>query len=268
MIAAVIGMAAHSDMPAVGFVVAPSARRADSRTVAMHAESFNYGKSKSSKGFSDSAGGGGKKKKTKDPAKKDGQAKDKESAKIVKDERSGKGEAITNTRLKDLRDKTLALRQRREAELDEYEEGRALLAKYGAQAGIMPTKVAQRTAKRGVVIGGTFYGAMLAVFAGGIILFKTQDLIIPPTLMAFATLFLLGLAIFGSAYGMMSASWDPDKQGSFLGAEEFGENVKAIGEGFRRASMQDEYDKALTLRTERRKLLAAKEQKKQELLNK
>merc|ERR1712039_211817 len=102
-----------------------------------------------------------------------------------------------------------------------------------------------------------FYFAMIAVFGVGIFLFKTQDLIIPPTLMAFATLFLLGLAIFGSGYGMMSASWDPDKEGSLLGTEQFGENVKAIGEGFRRLSVQDEYEKSIQLRRERRKLLAA-----------
>jgi len=268
LIAALVAVVVHVDMPAVGFMIAPPSRGAGRRTVAMYAEGFSYGKMKGSKGFSESAEGDGNKKNAGDRVKKAGKAEGKDSTKIVKDKRSGKGGELTNTRLKDLRDKTLAVRQRREAELDEYEEGRALIAKYGRQVGVMPQKVAQRTAKRGVVIGGAFYGAMLALVAGGIILYKTQDLIIPPTLMAFGTLFLLGLAIFGSAYGMMSASWDPNKEGSLLGAEEFGENVKAIGEGFRRTSMQDEYDKALKLRSERRKLLAAKEQKKQELLNK
>lgn len=255
LLAAAVGLAAHLDVPLIGFVVAPSCRRTDGRIVAMRAAA----EENVSKGFSD-----------KESPKKDGQKTDKggndeDEGKIVKG--SGKSE-LTNTRLKDLRAKTLALRQRREAELDEYEEGRALIAKYGGKVGVMPEKVAQRSAKRGVVIGGTFYGAMLAAFAGGIFLYKTQDLIIPPTLMAFGTLFLLGVAIFGSAYGMMSASWDPDKEGSFLGAEEFGDNVKVIGEGFRRTTMQNEYDKALKQRSERRKLLAAKEQKKQELLKK
>merc|ERR1719419_1104059 len=109
---------------------------------------------------------------------------------------------------------------------------------------------------------------MLATFAGGVILYRTQDIIIPPTLMAFITLCLLFLAIGGSSYGMTSASWDPEKKGSLLGLEEFGENVKAIGEGFRKFSMQGEYEKAIELRKERRKLLEAKQEKKKELLNK
>merc|ERR1711972_1240835 len=138
-------------------------------------------------------------------------AKD-DSKALAKDERSGKSKALTTSKLQDLREKTLANRVKREAELDEYEEGRAMIAKYGPKVAMMPEKVAQRTAKRGMVIGGAFYGVMLAVVAGAIILYKTTDLIIPPTLMAFITLCLLGLSIFGSSYGMMSAQWDPDKE--------------------------------------------------------
>ncbi|CAJ1416387.1 unnamed protein product [Effrenium voratum] len=119
-----------------------------------------------------------------------------------------------------------------------------------------------------MVIGGSFYATMLAVFAFGIVLFKTQEIVIPPTLMAFVTLALLALAIFGGSYGMMSASWDPDKEGSALGAEEFSENMQILGDGFRKATLQTEYEKALELRNERRKLLEAKEKKKRELLNK
>ncbi|CAE7489574.1 PAM68 [Symbiodinium pilosum] len=121
----------------------------------------------------------------------------------------------------------------------------------------MPQPVAERVAKRGMVIGGSFYATMIAVFALGIFLVKTQEIIIPPTLMAFVTLALLGLAIFGGSYGMMSASWDPEKEGSALGAEEFSENMQILGEGFRRATLEEDYEKALEARNERRKLLEA-----------
>eukprot|EP00435_Cladocopium_sp_Y103_P071065 s381_g36.t1 len=191
-----------------------------------------------------------------------------EETSIVKDKKSSKSKALSKQRLSDLRDKTLALRQKREEELDEYEMGKAMIAKYGREVAVMPQNVAERVAKRGMVIGGSFYATMLAVFAFGIILFKTQEIVIPPTLMAFVTLALLALAIFGGSYGMMSASWDPDKEGSALGAEEFGDNMKILGEGFRKATLQTEYEKALEVRNERRKLLEAKEKKKQELLNK
>mmetsp|Transcript_82389 Transcript_82389/g.228590 ORF Transcript_82389/g.228590 Transcript_82389/m.228590 type:complete len:309 (-) Transcript_82389:144-1070(-) len=250
---------------------APAAAQRWNRVgVRRHASGFNYGKAKGSgKGF------GGDAKANQPPVRQPaGDTGDNEelpsqpSTGLVKDTSEGKSKALSTSKLKDLRDKTLALRQKREAELDEYEEGRALIAKYGPKVAVMPEKVAQRAAKRGMVIGGSFYGVMLGVFAVGIFLFKTQELIIPPTLMAFVTLALLALAIGGSSYGMMSASWDEDREGSLLGTEEFGKNVKAIGEGFRRMSMQDEYEKAIELRSERRRLLQAKEEKKRELLNK
>ena len=133
---------------------------------------------------------------------------------------------------------------------------------------MMPDNVAKRAAKRGVVVGGAFYATMLLVFAFGIFLFKVKEIIIPPTLMAFVTLVLLALSIAGGSYGLMSASWLPEKEGSALGFEEFGENIKILGEGFRRAGLQQDYEKAIESRAERRKLLEAKEQKKTELLEK
>jgi len=212
-----------------------------------------------SKGFGDSEAAPDKK------AKEAGSGK---KTSIMKNKKSSKTKALTKQRLSDLRDKTLALRQKREEELDEYEMGKAMIAKYGREVAVMPPPVAERVAKRGMVIGGSFYATMIAVFGFGIVLFKTQEIIIPPTLMAFVTLALLALAIFGGAYGMMSASWDPDKEGSALGTEEFSENMQILGEGFRKASLEEDYEKALEARNERRKLLEAKEKKKTELLNK
>jgi len=223
-----------------------------SRTLAVqrHAEK--------AKGF----GGGGEAKSEK---KSDGPS---QKTSIMKNKKSSKTKALTKQRLSDLRDKTLALRQKREEELDEYEMGKAMIAKYGREVAVMPQEVSERVAKRGMVIGGSFFGTMVAVFGFGIILFKTQEIIIPPTLMAFVTLALLALAILGGSYGMMSASWDPDKEGSALGAEEFSENMQILGEGFRKATLEEDYEKALEARNERRDLLEAKERKKTELLNK
>lgn len=224
---------------------------------------FNYAKSKGeARGFSDEEAS-----KEKKPSAKASKESKGETG-IVKDKRSRQSKALSTSKLKDMREKTLALRQKREEELDEYEEGRAMIAKYGEKVMRMPEPVAKRAAKRGMVIGGSFYFTMLLVFAFGIFLFKTQEIVIPPTLMAFVTLLLLGLAIFGSSYGLMSASWDQDREGSVLGTEEFSKNMKVLGEGFRRGVMQNEYDKAIVQRNERQKLLEAKEKKKTELLNK
>jgi len=197
----------------------------------------------------------------------DDQDSAKKSKALAKDTSDAKSRELARTKLQDLREKTLAQRAKREAELDEYEEGRALIAKYGPKVARMPEKVAQRSAKRGLVIGGAFYGTMLAVFIGAAVLYVSQDIIIPPSLVAFITLGLLATSVLGSSYGMMSAQWDPNKEQSLLGVEEFGENVKAIGDGFRKASMQQEYEKGIEQRRQKRKLLEYK-QKKRELLNK
>ena len=39
----------------------------------------------------------------------------------------------------------------------------------------------------------------------------------------------------GITYSLMSASWDPDREGSFLGTEEFAKNVDNVKEGFGRS---------------------------------
>lgn len=195
------------------------------------------------------------------------EARAKKSKALAKDTSDAKSRELARTKLQDLREKTLAQRAKREAELDEYEEGRALIAKYGPKVARMPEKVAQRTAKRGLVIGGAFYGTMLTVFISAAVIYKTQDIIIPPSLVAFITLGLLATSVLGSSYGMMSAQWDPNKEQSVLGVEEFGDNVKAIGDGFRKATMQQEYEKGIDQRRQKRKLLEYK-QKKRELLNK
>eukprot|EP00933_Yihiella_yeosuensis_P077711 TRINITY_DN88505_c0_g1_i1.p1 TRINITY_DN88505_c0_g1~~TRINITY_DN88505_c0_g1_i1.p1 ORF type:complete len:309 (+),score=66.96 TRINITY_DN88505_c0_g1_i1:61-927(+) len=187
---------------------------------------------------------------------------------IVKDKRQGVKGQLTRSKLADLRDKTLTLRQTREAEIDEYEMGKAMIAKYGRKVAIMPKVVEERVAKRGLVVSGSFYGTMLLVFAFGFLIYKTQGIIIPPTLMGFTTLGLVLFSIFGGAYAMMSASWDEDRAGSVLGTEEFSKNMGYVGDSIKKYINLPEYEKAVQQRMERRKLLEAKQQKKRELLNK
>lgn len=279
--AAALGLTSQLHRSALGFSAAfrcvhagaISAREGSNSRfrVQARASGFKYNKKKGGGGVGfggDVSEPKGKSKSDNKPSEKSDEEESEPSTQLAKNRRSGKTKALATSKLQDLREKTLAKRQRREAELDEYEEGRALIAKYGQSVGVMPPKVAKRSAKRGMVIGGSFYGAMIAVFLVAIFIYKTQELIIPPTLMAFITLSLLALAIVGGSYGLMSASWDEDREGSVLGTEEFSKNMGIIGEGFRKATMQNEYEKAIEQRRERKKLLAAKEDKKRELLNK
>jgi hypothetical protein len=247
-----------------GFVGAPGGSQAAGRVRRRAGQGFSGPASEPKKDSQSKKSAGSSSDKSEDKSESKGEGKKRSSAlsRLIEDRKSRE---LAQTKLQDLRENMLAKRVKREAELDEYEEGRALIAKYGPKVGMMPEKVVQRTAKRGVVIGGAFYGTMLAVFVGGIALYKTQDIIIPPTLVAFITLALLALTIIGSSYGMMSSQWDPEKEQSLLGTEEFSDNMQRLGEGFRRASLQPEYDKGLEQRREKRKLLDYKA-KKRELL--
>jgi hypothetical protein len=43
------------------------------------------------------------------------------------------------------------------------------------------------------------------------------------------------IALQGITYSIMSASWDPDREGSFLGTEEFSQNLDNIKSGLSRS---------------------------------
>eukprot|EP00438_Fugacium_kawagutii_P028615 Skav216148 [mRNA] locus=scaffold2590:135184:145374:- [translate_table: standard] len=186
-----------AQVPLLNFIgVAPSTLARDA--VARQAADKGFGSAKAPK----------KKKKSTE------EGSESEETSIVKDKKSSKSKALSKQRLSDLRDKTLALRQKREEELDEYEMGKAMIAKYGREVAVMPQNVAERVAKRGMVVGGSFYATMIAVFGFGLGGSSPQS----P----------------GGSYGMMSASWDPDKEGSALGAEErlrLGHNHGDLGRG-------------------------------------
>lgn len=188
-----------------------------------------------------------------------------ESVKLVKDERTGKSTAISTVKLNALTKKTLEERMKREEDIDLFEYSMAEIAKYGPKVAMMPVKVADRVAKRGLVGGGSFVVAVLLAFGTGVYLYKSQDIVIPGTLMAYTTLSLLALAIIGSTYGIFSASWEEDKPGTALGFKEFSTNVNALGESFRRISIQPQLEQALEQRNKQAELLEAKMEARKEL---
>jgi len=56
-----------------------------------------------------------------------------------------------------------------------------------------------------------------------------------PVLVAASTIAILAVGLFGITYSVMSTSWDPDVEGSFLGTEEFSNNIENIKDGLTRA---------------------------------
>jgi len=62
-----------------------------------------------------------------------------------------------------------------------------------------------------------------------------RNLEFQPALVAFSTIGVLGVSLLGITYSVMSASWDPEVEGSLIGAEEFKTNLGNIQDGLKRS---------------------------------
>jgi len=102
-------------------------------------------------------------------------------------------------------------------------------------AAVIPEKVASRMGKRLIpFVGIPLFGTMgvfiafwyLAVYKG--IQFETS-------LVAYSTIFALFIGLIGITYSVMSASWDPDEEGSKMGVDEFKSNVDNLRSGLKRS---------------------------------
>jgi len=56
-----------------------------------------------------------------------------------------------------------------------------------------------------------------------------------PSLVAYSTIAVLAVGLLGITYSVMSASWDPETEGSALGISEFQTNLGSIQSGLRRS---------------------------------
>lgn len=103
-------------------------------------------------------------------------------------------------------------------------------------AGVIPQVVADRMLKR----MGTFFLfpvlCGLAIFVGVYVLSHQYDYTIPAYIVAYATQFPFVVAVAGTTYAIISASWDEEREGSFLGTEEAARNLGIIRDGLRRSS--------------------------------
>lgn len=99
----------------------------------------------------------------------------------------------------------------------------------------IPEKVAMRMGRRMIpFVGIPLFGGM-GTFVGFWYMATYRDLEFQPALVATSTFVLLALGLVGITYSVMSASWDPDREGSFLGQEELQKNVQTIRDGLSRS---------------------------------
>lgn len=102
-------------------------------------------------------------------------------------------------------------------------------------AGVIPERVAQRMTKRMLPFVGIPLFGVMGTFVTFWYLRVYKDMVFETVVVAATTIAVLVASLLGITYSVMSASWDEDKEGSFLGVEEFQSNVQSIKEGLGRS---------------------------------
>ena len=104
-----------------------------------------------------------------------------------------------------------------------------------SEGAVIPEKVAQRMGNRMLTfVGVPLFGSM-AAFVGFWYMATYRDMEFQPALVAASTIALLAVGLVGITYSIMSTSWDPDREGSMLGTDEFSKNLDNIKEGLSRS---------------------------------
>jgi hypothetical protein len=150
-------------------------------------------------------------------------------------------------------------RARQEALLDEkiarLKEEEDLIAS-DPSVGAVPELVADRMIGRIAAFFGVPVFGGLAIFVGAFFYSKQTDTVIQPSVIAYATQVPFVLGLIGITYGILSASWEPENEGSKLGVSEFKTNLGRIRDGLKRtretAELKDEIETEMK-KTGRRK---------------
>eukprot|EP00980_Cylindrotheca_fusiformis_P016964 scaffold5159_cov112-Cylindrotheca_fusiformis.AAC.18 len=127
--------------------------------------------------------------------------------------------------------------EQRNAELQKIKELKDVdaMLQDSSEAAVIPEKVAQRMGNRMLpFVGIPLFGSM-AAFVGFWYMATYKDLEFQPALVAGSTIIILAVGLVGITYSIMSTSWDPDREGSALGTEEFSKNVENIKQGLSRS---------------------------------
>eukprot|EP00560_Eucampia_antarctica_P000067 CAMPEP_0197832920 /NCGR_PEP_ID=MMETSP1437-20131217/16881_1 /TAXON_ID=49252 ORGANISM="Eucampia antarctica, Strain CCMP1452" /NCGR_SAMPLE_ID=MMETSP1437 /ASSEMBLY_ACC=CAM_ASM_001096 /LENGTH=287 /DNA_ID=CAMNT_0043436585 /DNA_START=18 /DNA_END=881 /DNA_ORIENTATION=+ len=102
-------------------------------------------------------------------------------------------------------------------------------------AAVIPEKVAMRMGKRMLPFVGVPLFGSLGSFVAFWYFATQKDIAFQPTLVAFSTIFILIIGLLGITYSVMSASWDPEIEGSTLGFAEVKKNIESLQDGFKRS---------------------------------
>ncbi|CAM9122483.1 unnamed protein product [Phaeothamnion confervicola] len=146
------------------------------------------------------------------------------------------------------REERQAENERRLEELREAER----YARDNPDAGVIPEVVANRMLSRMVPFFFLPVLSGIGLFVFYFVLAKKYELSMQPTLVAFSTQAPFVIALLGISYAIVSTSWDPEREGSFTGVDEFKTNIESLKEGLARTGQRQEIREEIE-REERRK---------------
>lgn len=127
--------------------------------------------------------------------------------------------------------------EKRDAELRKVRELRSVdeFVKDDPTAAVIPEKVAMRMGSRMLpFVGIPLFGGMGA-FVAFWYLATYKNMEFQPAMVATTTIGLLVVGLLGITYSLMSASWDPDREGSTMGVDEFNRNIDSLKDGLKRS---------------------------------
>jgi len=102
-------------------------------------------------------------------------------------------------------------------------------------AAVIPEKVAMRMGNRMLPFVGIPLFGVMATFVGFWYMATVKNIVFETNIVAFSTIFVLLIGLLGITYSVMSASWDPEVEGSTLGIDEFKSNVDSLKSGLQRS---------------------------------
>ncbi|BAY29477.1 hypothetical protein NIES37_50950 [Tolypothrix tenuis PCC 7101] len=88
----------------------------------------------------------------------------------------------------------------------------------------IPKVVSQRMIRRVAAFCGIPTALGIATLVASYLLAIYTDIKLPPIAVLLVNMGLFGIGVLGITYGVLSASWDEDRVGSWLGIGEFGTN--------------------------------------------
>jgi len=93
---------------------------------------------------------------------------------------------------------------------------------------ILPNELNGRILKRGLLFSGLPFGLALMTLPTATYLITVRHIDLPNAAVFLVSLLFFGLSVVGVTYSLLSASWNPEVEGSFWGIAEFKENGKRI----------------------------------------